>query len=57
MLQRALELAEREYAMRRQELQTKQGIKQGEVQAIRIGSPTWSWNASRRSCVRPSMAW
>jgi hypothetical protein len=43
--------------MRRQELQTKQGIKQGEVQAIRIGSPTWSWNASRRSCVRPSMAW
>jgi len=36
VLRRALELAERDYAMRRQELQTKQGIKQGEVEAIRI---------------------
>jgi HlyD family secretion protein len=36
VLRRALELAEREYAMRRQELQTKQGIKQGEVETIRI---------------------
>ena len=36
VLRRALELAEREYAMRRQELQTKQGIKEGEVETIRI---------------------
>jgi len=36
VLRRALDLAERDYAMRRQELQTRQGIKQGEVEAIQI---------------------
>jgi len=36
VLRRALALAEREYAVRRQELQTKQGMKQGDVEAIRI---------------------
>jgi multidrug resistance efflux pump len=36
VLRRTLELAEREYAMRRQELHTKQGLKQGDIEAIRI---------------------
>src|SRR5262249_25631513 len=36
VLQRTLELTEREYAMQRQELRTKQGLKQGEVETLRI---------------------
>jgi RTX toxin transport system membrane fusion protein len=36
VLRRALELTEREYAVRRQELQTKQGLKQGEMAALRL---------------------
>lgn len=36
VLRRALELTEREYAVRRQELQTKQGLKQGEIAALRL---------------------
>jgi multidrug resistance efflux pump len=36
VLRRTLDLAEREYAMRRQELLTKQGLKQVEVEAILI---------------------
>jgi membrane fusion protein, hemolysin D len=36
VLRRALELGASDYAMRRQELQTKRGIKQGEVEALRI---------------------
>jgi multidrug resistance efflux pump len=36
VLRRALELTEREYAVRQQELQTKQGLKQGEIAALRL---------------------
>ena len=36
VLRRALELTEREYAVRRQELQTRQGLKQGEIAASRL---------------------
>jgi HlyD family secretion protein len=36
ILRRALELTEREYAVRRQELQTKQGLKQGEIAALQL---------------------
>jgi hemolysin D len=36
VLRRGLELTEREYAVRRQELQTKQGLKQGEIEALQL---------------------
>jgi hemolysin D len=36
VLRRALELTEREYAVRQQELRTKQGLKQGEIAALRL---------------------
>ena len=36
VLRRALELTERDYAVRRQELQTKQGLKQGENAGLRL---------------------
>jgi HlyD family secretion protein len=36
VLRRALTLAEKDYAVRRQELETKRGIKHGEVEALRI---------------------
>jgi HlyD family secretion protein len=36
VLRRALTLAEKDYAVRRQDLETKRGIKHGEVEALRI---------------------